>query len=157
MQKNKMMMIVGGILVVIVVAFLAMQFMGGKKDSTSTDQTGSEEQTEAAVPTVDSSVKVEVVGVNNNKEIEITVSNFPKGTSSIDYQLSYTSVERGLQGLIGTLEVENGKNSVSKKVTVGTCSSGTCVYDKIEENKVTASLSFNGSYGMKAFEKEYEL
>jgi len=57
--------------------------------------------------------------------------------------------------VIGTIAL-NSESEYLKKITLGTCSSGKCVYHEVV-GKIKVSLKFTGSYGEKIFEKEYEL
>lgn len=112
--------------------------------------------TEATIPKVDSSVKVDLKAVSAGKEVLLTVGSIPAGTTSIDYELSYNTAAQGLQGVIGTMTIDGGKKEVEKQLTLGTCSSGTCVYHKVE-GKIQLTLKFSGDYGQKLYEKEHEL
>ena len=103
---------------------------------------------------MDSSVKVDLKSVNAKKEVAVEVSNSPKGTETIDVELSYETKDKGLQGAIGTITVENG--SGSKTITLGTCSSGTCVYHNVSSD-IKVYLKFNGSYGERIFEKNFKI
>ena len=84
----------------------------------------------------------------------LKVGNIPKNTQSIDYELSYQTAQQGLQGVIGTVTSE--KDNFEKKLTLGTCSSGTCVYHQVV-GKIKLTLKFTGEYGEKIFEKEYAI
>jgi len=110
----------------------------------------------AAIPTVDSSVTVTLKPLSSNKEISLEVSNIPATTESVDYELSYQTAAQGLQGVIGSVSLDKGKSSFEKKLTLGTCSSGTCVYHQVV-GKIKLTLKFTGNYGEKLFEKEFTL
>jgi len=110
--------------------------------------------TEMLIPTVDSSVKASLESLSGNKEVMLKMSGLPKGTSSVDYELSYQTAQQGLQGVIGTVTVEEGNSEYEKKLTLGTCSSGSCVYHQVV-GKIKLTLKFNGDYGEKIFEKEF--
>ncbi|MFN4212607.1 MAG: hypothetical protein ACK4FL_01420 [Microgenomates group bacterium] len=111
--------------------------------------------TEVVIPTVDNSVKVDLISLQVGKEVMLTIENIPPETQTIDYELSYQTAKQGFQGVIGTAEVKN-KKSYQKKITLGTCSSGTCVYHEVM-GKIKLTLKFNGGYGERIFEKEYEI
>ena len=108
-----------------------------------------------AIPTVDSSVLVSLKALTGKKEVELSVSGIPSGTKSVQYELSYDAQGQGPQGAIGNADL-HGESTLSKKVTLGTCSSGTCVYHTVV-GAIKLSLLFEGSYGQKSFEKEYNL
>jgi hypothetical protein len=113
-------------------------------------------QNEEAIPTVDASVQVSLKTLTGKKEAELTVKGIPSGTKTIEYELAYDAEGQGPQGAIGTVELKRGESFFSKTVTLGTCSSGTCVYHKVV-GSIKLSLRFSGSYGERIFEKEYDL
>lgn len=148
-EHKKYLMIGGTILVLLLVGFLIF----GR--SNKTNQTSDLEPTDEVLPTVDSSVKVSLTGTNSNKDVTLEVTNLPNGTEFVDYELSYQTASQGLQGVIGTVQTE-GESTIEKELTLGTCSSGTCVYHQVV-GKINLTLKFTGSYGERIFEKEYEL
>ena len=150
MKLNKKIYIGG--LVVLVVLLIGFFVFGRKQANKVTVEDVS--PTDQILPTVDSSVKVSLTSQTGNKEMLIKVSNMPNNTQLVDYELSYQTAQQGLQGVIGT--VTNEGNSFEKKLTLGTCSSGTCVYHQVV-GKIKLTLKFTGEYGEKIFEKEYEL
>ncbi|KKQ02185.1 MAG: hypothetical protein US11_C0001G0144 [Candidatus Roizmanbacteria bacterium GW2011_GWA2_36_23] len=111
--------------------------------------------TSAVILTIDSSVVIDLISSGGGKEAILTISNIPDSTVSIDYELSYQTKQQGLQGVIGTITLDNEKE-YEKKLTLGTCSSGSCVYHQVE-GMVRVSLKFTGNYGDKIFEKEYKI
>lgn len=111
--------------------------------------------TEAVIPTIDNSVKVNFASIIGRQEMALNINNIPLGTNSIDYELSYQTRQQGLQGVIGTIS-PSGKSSYEKKITLGTCSSGKCVYHEVV-GKIKLTLKFSGDYGERLFEKEFEI
>ena len=77
--------------------------------------------TEAVIPTVDSSVSVDLISASAGREVTLQIKDFPNGTESIDYELSYQTKQQGLQGVIGTIQMKNNETSVDKTLTLGTC------------------------------------
>ena len=59
------------------------------------------------------------------------------------------------KGVIGDSDVTDGVQ-VEKKITLGTCSSGTCKYDQGVKS-IHALIRFTGSYGAQMFEGDFEL
>lgn len=153
-QSGKQYMIIAAIAIVILVGLGAVMFKNSKAPAQKTPA----KQLDAsdAIPTVDATVKVDVEGVQGNKELMITVSGMPSGTQMVDYELSYETKAQGLQGIIGSVTPEEGKDSFEKKVTLGTCSSGTCVYHQVQ-GPIKVTLKFGGSYGERLFEKNFTL
>lgn len=126
----------------------------GKKSNLETSSTFSS-PTESVIPTVPGSVKVDLVASVAGKEVLLTIKNIPIGTETVDYELSYQTAKQGLQGVIGTISL-NGEGRYEKRLTLGTCSSGACVYHQVV-GKIKLTLKFTGRGGEKIFEKEYEV
>lgn len=110
--------------------------------------------TDAVIPTIDSSVKISLTPLTGRKEVLLSIKNIPRNTNSLEYILSYETREGGLQGVNSTAEITG--SDFEKKITLGTCSSGTCVYHNIKD-KIKVELVFKGSNGDRYFTKEYEL
>ena len=108
-----------------------------------------------AIPTVDASTKVSLSPVQGNKEIILKGSGLPTNTTSVDYELSYDTKGQGKQGVIGTIMSVSG-SSFEKQMTLGTCSSGRCVYHEVV-GAIQVTLKFTGDYGEKVFSKDFTL
>lgn len=144
--------IVAGVVVLLLVIGL-FAFKGKSSQKVEDDD---QVPVEDIVPTVDASVKVSLVAEDaQKKEVVLKASALPANTSAVEYELSYLTASQGLQGVIGTVTLE-GDSQFEKKLTLGTCSSGTCVYHQVV-GKIKLTLKFNGDYGAKLFEKEYQL
>ncbi len=155
MDKNRKVIIAGGVVLVILLLVAAKVFFLNK--SASTVQNGTNAlPTEELIPTVDPSVKIDLVATVPGKELTLTVSNLPEGTTDVEYSLSYETVKQGIQGVIGTVSTADGETEYTKELTLGTCSSGTCVYHDVD-GPIRLSLKFNGSYGERIFEKDFNL
>ena len=150
--NKKIVMIVGGVLLVLFV--LAGWMLMNKKTAVSNNNNQPASQ-EEVIPTIDSSVKVDLTSLTGGHDVSLSVANIPSGTTSIDYELSYQTAQQGLQGVIGTITTD-GKSTFEKKLTLGTCSSGTCVYHQVV-GKIKLTLKFSSDSGEKIFEKEYGL
>lgn len=148
--KKSQLMVALGVLVVVIVGIFVFRGAGSSQKNTT-----SPEPTEAVIPTIDNSVQVNLTSPSGGKEVVLDVKNIPMGTQTIDYELSYQTRLQGLQGVIGTITLNNESN-YQKKLTLGTCSSGTCVYHEVV-GKIKLTLKFTGNYGDKIFEKEYGL
>lgn len=142
-----------GIAILVFLVVISYWLLRKKNNSKNTAYTVS--PTEVLVPTIDSSVKVNLVSSLPGKEVLLTIENIPAGTETIDYELSYQTPKQGLQGVLGTIKIDKNKK-YEKKITLGTCSSGTCVYHEVL-GKVKLILKFNGSFGERIFEREYEI
>lgn len=107
------------------------------------------------IPTIDASVVVNLIQTIPGREVQLSIKGIPKTTLTIEYELSYQTAKQGLQGVIGTISLAD-EEEFEKKLTLGTCSSGTCVYHQVV-GKINSTLKFTGEYGEKLFEKEFEL
>ena len=150
MKLNKKSYIIGAVLLVLLTTVF---FVFGRKQAPK-EIINETSEIEELIPTIDSSVKVSLDSVAGSKELLLKVDNLPSNTQSVDYELSYQTAQQGLQGVIGT--ITNEKDSFEKKLTLGTCSSGTCVYHQVV-GKIKLTLKFTGGYGEKIFGKEYEI
>jgi len=145
-------MILGGVFLVLFI-FSGYWLLIGRK-TTSSNKNEQMVPSEAVIPTVDSSVRISLTPLTGKKEIMLSIKNIPKNTNSLEYILSYETAEGGLQGVNSTAEITG--NDFEKKITLGTCSSGTCVYHNIKD-KIKVELVFKGDSGDKYFTKEYEI
>jgi len=149
MKIKKQYLIIAGVVVFLLV--ISFWFFGRKNNSNN--QTSTISPTEAVIPTIDSSVAVDLTSTTAGKEVLLSINKIPSGTNTIDYELSYQTTQQGLQGVIGTITITND-SSYNKTITLGTCSSGKCVYHQVL-GKIKLTLKFTGEYGDKIFEKEY--
>ncbi len=150
--NQKTIMVLGGFFLVLFI-FSGYWLLIGRK---ATDN-GKNEQvvtSETAMPTIDSSVMISLVPLAGRKEVMLSIKNIPKNTNSLEYILSYETLEGGLQGVNSTAEIMD--SNFEKKITLGTCSSGTCVYHNIKD-KIKVELVFKGDNGDKYFTKEYKI
>jgi len=153
-MDQKKLMLIGGI--VLTVLIIGGVFVASRK---TTEPNQPEEEllpTEALIPTLDSSASVDLISSSAGREVALQIKNIPEGTESIDYELSYQTKQQGLQGVIGTIEMKKNDSNVDKTLTLGTCSSGACVYHQVV-GKIRLNLRFTGKYGDKVFEKEYDI
>ena len=87
----------------------------------------------------------------NQTNLKITFANVKKA-SNISYDLVYEA--NGMpQGVGGAIQPK-GKTIVTKTITIGTCSSGTCVnHKKLKKMKLMVTFSFPG----KTISKTYSI
>jgi len=152
-DKKKLIILIGILLTVLVIGGV---LIGSRKAEKEEEIESNLLPTEVAIPTVDKSVKVNLVSSSQGKEVVLMINGIPKGTESVDYELSYQTAQQGLQGVIGTVTLTANESKIEKNLTLGTCSSGNCVYHQVA-GKIRLNLRFTGEYGDKVFEKEYEL
>lgn len=149
------------LIIIIIVLILISAFVGYKlyfsNSKIETNITKKKTIKDEPIPTLDSSVLVDFKKEESGKSAILSIENIPDGTDTIEYELSYQTQEQGLQGIIGKIVLrENQPKGYEKEITLGTCSSGRCVYHKIV-GKIKLLLRFNGIYGERIFEKEYEI
>ncbi len=143
-------------IVIILVLISGGIYLVNRQNAKTQSQTDSSIQNDTAIPTVDPSVKVSLEALPGKKEVRLSVENMPKGTKTLEYELSYEARNQGPQGVITQPIDVSGQTSYEKTITLGTCSSGTCVYHDVISN-ISLSLKFTGSYGQRIFEKEFPL
>ena len=145
------MMIIGGVLLLLLV-FFGYKLVNKRKVTVVNDEYTA--PLDGVVPTIDSSVKINLTAEAGKKEVLLSIKNIPLNTTDLEYILSYETVEGGLQGINSTAEIT--KRDFEKKITLGTCSSGTCVYHNIKD-KIKVELIFKGNNEDKYFTKEYKI
>ncbi|MFH0773210.1 MAG: hypothetical protein V1922_02770 [bacterium] len=145
---------IGGIVGVLVLVGVGMGIFFSQQKPKATEQPQKKEEA-GAIPTVDASTIVTLTPLQGNKEIILKSSSIPNGTTSVDYELSYDTKAQGKQGVIGTVsDITN--NTFEKQMTLGTCSSGRCVYHEVV-GAIQVTLKFTGEYGEKVLSKEFTL
>jgi hypothetical protein len=155
LQKQKNLVIVS-VVVLIAVITGSVLLLTPKKQSPQVKEQVTEPMDEGSIlPTVDPSVQVSLTATGSKKEVVLEIKNVPQGTQSIGYELSYQEKEKGLQGVIGSLSPD-GQKTIKKQITLGTCSSGKCVYHTVV-GSVKVNLKFLINETEKGFEKEYDI
>jgi len=154
-MKNKKIALIIVALLILITSILIIVRLNNNKAINNIKPTPSV-VSEKPFPTLDSSFKVDLVGMNNNKKIKLTMFGIPKSTESIEYSLSYQTKQQGLQGIIGTIELKKNESDFVLERDLGTCSSGTCIYHTVEGN-ITVELKLSGKYGESLFSKDYSL
>lgn len=155
-MKQKQIGIVLGIIFVLIIGVVVVRYITQrtKKPEAQTQKNVLEE--ENIVPTVDSNTSVSLTYASQGKELLLKVSGIPHSTTSVEYVVSYETKQQGFQGVQGTITTDTEKTSIEKQFTLGTCSSGRCVYHEVV-GALKLELKFTGSFGEKFFEKEYTL
>jgi len=150
MKKNMMYGVIGALILLGV----GIGIFISRQEPKKIEQVQKKEEVDA-IPTVDSSTVVTLKSLQGNKEILLEGKGVPSGTSSIDYELSYDTQGQGKQGVIGTISDITG-NTFEKQMTLGTCSSGRCVYHEVI-GSIQVTLKFTGDYGERILIKEFSL
>jgi len=152
MKKNQVVILVVLGITILISSWLLFKPQSKKTQTPATEAT----PTDVLIPTVDASVKVDLAPFTGKKEVLLKISGIPKGTTQIEYSLSYLTKSQGLQGVIGTITLDSFSQEYEKRLTLGTCSSGTCVYHEVVGN-IKTELKFTGSYGEKVFTQDFTL
>jgi len=144
--------------VLLAIVGLAMLIFNRRGRKRKVEMRGNQAEKEQLIPTlaageIEVNLRPEIAG----KEVALSIDKVPPGTATFDYELSYKTKDKGLQGVIGTVtgdEFANGR--YHKKITLGTCSSGKCVYHQVV-GQINLTLRFYGDYGERLFEEKYQL
>ena len=147
--NRKKIMIIGGVILVVLI-FVGFILLPGKPKVNNEQTT----PVDGVIPTIDGSVKISLTALTGKKEVLLSIKNMPINTTGLEYILSYETVEGGLQGVNTTAKITG--RDFEKKITLGTCSSGTCVYHNIKD-KIKVELIFKGNNEDKYFTKEYSI
>lgn len=139
--KNKLALAgIGAVILVgVIVGFIFMQNQKKASEIVEEEQTVEEQAIE---------MKAEDIGLKlspnaDNTEVVMEISDVSK-FKSFEYEMNYDAEVEGEmvpRGAIGSGEVEGGK-AIKREITIGTCSSGKCKYDK-GVTKVTFIIRLN--------------
>lgn len=154
---NRNLMIGGTIAVILLIGVGGFFIVKGKSNISNTNTAVDEALPNTqALPTIDINVIVSLTADKLKREVTLSIEGIPQGTNSIDYEMSYLAQGDLPKGVIGTIEVD-GKSHIEKTgITLGTCSSGACTYDKGVKS-IKVALKFNSASGSKIFEEEFEI
>lgn len=73
-------------------------------------------------------------------ELSLSITRIPTSIETIEYELTYNTAAGVLQGVPGSVDVA-GKSVLERELTLGTCSSGVCRYDKgVKDIKLSLKL-----------------
>lgn len=107
------------------------------------------------LPTIDSSVMIDLVPRDDRKAVILRISNIPSGVTGIEYELTYEAKGGLPRGVLGRIELKNN-NFIDREILLGTCSRNTCVYDE-GVTKVSLVLKFISPTGQSQFQKDFPL
>jgi hypothetical protein len=126
-KKNKW-IVAAVVAVIIIVAGAILVTVNNAKKTPVTQETNED----SIVNMKPEDIGLTLTPSSDNKELELHIGDVSK-FSEYDYTVSYDAVEDGQtveKGVIGSGKINSGDTSVDKSITLGTCSSGTCRYDK---------------------------
>jgi hypothetical protein len=147
-----------GAAVVVVILLLGGVMVFSKKETKPQNQQTAVQPTSEVVPTVDASVKVTLKPTDASKhELELNIEDMPKGTKTIEYELTYDTQAQGLQGISpGPIDIEDDSKAFTRKFLLGTESSGAKTYHVVT-SPIKLNVVFTGNYGKKQYETEITL
>lgn len=120
---------VGAVIIVVGVAiFMFIQNTKKAKEASGPTPTVEEE----AVSMNPEDIGLVLTPNKDNTEVNMKINDVSKFTT-FDYEMSYDAEVDGEvvpRGALGSGEVKDGESSISRDITIGTCSAGKCKYDK---------------------------
>lgn len=131
------------IIVAVVVALLLIGgiFLMMKKSPASSTANQTSNFDEDVIKLEPSAIGLKIAALSNNHQIKFTLSK-AEGITHIEYELSYEADSAGgssedgessgriTRGVAGEDTIDNQSTYTSKALDLGSCSSGTCRYDK---------------------------
>lgn len=144
--KNKW-VIIGIAALVVMGGAIAFVTMGGSKQQATNEEEMVEEE---AIKMKPEDIGLTLEAKDNNQEVVMKIEDTSK-FSSFEFELNYDADENGemvAKGSVGSGEVE-GDEPIERSITIGTCSSGKCRYDK-GVTKVSLNLRLNLKDGQTA-------
>ena len=156
MKPKEKKIVIAAVILVGILLIGAISLGKGKAKSSVTSSGDELLPTSEILPTVDSSVLVGLTANKKKTEVTLSIKNMPSGTRTIEYELSYNTEGDIPKGTAASPIDVTGRSDFEKIITLGTCSSGSCVIDKVV-GKVKVSIKFEGSFGKKLFEKEFDI
>lgn len=128
--KNKPLLLglIAVALVIGVAGFIFVQNLNGSKNV----QTPQESTEEKAIEMTAEDIGLTLTPNSTNTEVIMEISDVSK-FDSFEYEMNYDAEVDGEmvpRGAIGSGEVEAGETSITREITIGTCSAGKCKYDK---------------------------
>lgn len=123
-MKNRNLIIALGVGLVIVVVGGFLVLRSDKSEAPEPQQTTVEEQIVTLKP---EDIGLTLTATSDNRKVIMEVES-TTGISALDYELSYISKGDIPRGVIGHVDVQEGKK-VTQQITLGTCSD-VCHYDE---------------------------
>ncbi len=155
MNKKYLPIVIAAIVLVLGVGSL---IVFSNKSTNKNQMKTNELPTSEIVPTVDSTVMVTLEAIDQGKhQLKLTVAHMPSGTKSLEYELTYDTKDQGSQGISpGAVDIKSTDKPFTRDFLLGTESSGARTYHVVT-SPIKLTVIFQGSYGKKSFEKDYEL
>lgn len=109
-------------------------------------------------PTVTDDVVVTLTATAGKRAVSLKISQVPKGTEMVEYEMKYLTGSGLIHGLSGTIRLAQGEESIEREdLTLGSCSSGgKCTYDE-GVTSIDVVIKFTGSFGSSIFQKSFPI
>lgn len=156
MKEKDKRIAVAAVVLVIILLIGALSMRKGKAGLLTTSGGDENLPTSEILPTVDASVLVGLTANKKKSDVTMSIKNMPTGTKTLEYELSYNTEGDIPKGTAASPIDVSAQSDFEKTITLGTCSSGTCVIDKVV-GKIKVTIKFEGSYGKRLFEKDFEI
>ncbi|MBM3205414.1 hypothetical protein FJZ41_01000 [Candidatus Shapirobacteria bacterium] len=146
------------LILIIILIFLAL-FVGGifllrskaRNEATQPEET----QNQVALETpLEDRPFVTLTPRTDGREFRMEISRI-KNAQTIEYELVYFAGDLS-RGVIGSIELEEGENEVSRDLLLGSCSKDVCKYDE-DVQKGSLTLRFRSSEGTRKFTTDFHL
>lgn len=124
------MLMIGGVIVLLIVVVVGFLVVKNNSKSEGTPREESAEEQGISMKPEDIGLTLEPTA--NNQEVIMTITDLSK-FDSLEYEMNYDAEVDGEvvpRGAIGSAEVEPGKSEIRREITIGTCSSNVCKFDK---------------------------
>jgi hypothetical protein len=158
---SKKVYIVGTVLLITIaslVFFLYFSRQTKTQTKVESGQFSEEEDDFDAIPTTEKNVQTSLEFINQKQKLKVGIVGIPGGTKMMDYELTYSTSNQGVQGVIGqATPKEDGGTFDSDhefEITLGTCSSNVCTYHDLT-GSIAVTIKFEGAYGAKLYRNEY--
>ena len=137
-MKNKNLSIAVVVGLVLLVAVVAFFFLRPKEEANQEVEPAEKTRLEITDVPLEEQPFLVLNPIGGGQKIEMEISNFGQ-VESVEYELTYLS-EGFSRGAIGSVKIDSEK-VIEKELLLGSCSSGTCKYDKdVEGGSLTLRI-----------------
>lgn len=142
-----------GIIILLLIVIVILWNLKSEKKSLTSDLTPTPS---IALPTISDKISVELIPLSGNQSVTLKIKGLDSDLESIEYDMNYITGNGLSRGVLGKIKLSGEKEITRENITLGTCSSGHCVYDT-GVTSINLSLRFNSSSGPQIFQKSYNL
>jgi hypothetical protein len=109
------------------------------------------------LPTISEDIKVDLIPRSDKRSVTLKISGITDEIEMIEYELTYLTASKLARGVLGRIAVETNEISITRDdIVLGTCSSGSCVYDE-GVTSIDLTLKFTTTSGPRIFQKTFPL